>query len=486
MNFIHLSHSKSLFFLILFAPYVHASQSTWPTDHPYTVGVIGTGYVGLVTGACLAEFDNNVICADIDSAKIAALKERGEIPIYEPGLQKIVERNANKGRLRFSDNIAETILQSDVLFIAVGTPMGQDGSADLAAIKAVTLSISQNMNSFKVIVTKSTVPIGTGAWIREMLLEQGIQEDQFAIVSNPEFLKEGSAVEDFLYPDRIVIGTASEKAHAIMRIIYARFLEQNTPYVTTNVVTSESIKYASNAFLAVKISFINELANLCDVTGADVKILADAMGLDKRINRYFLNPGPGFGGSCFPKDTEALLYTAKKYNLPVHTVEAALLANELQKKVTFNKLATLMNNDFQNKTVAVLGLAFKANTDDVRYSPAITVIEQLLAAGVHIKAYDPQAMKTMQMELSHSNIVDSMHNPDAITYCASIEEAVNQADAVVIMTEWDEFKNIDLADIGARMNTRILVDARNILDPETFRANGFTGDNIGRSFFFKN
>jgi len=481
MNSIRITYFRSLFFLLLLAPWIQAKkQNNRSTDNNYTVGVIGTGYVGLVTGACLAEFGNYVICADIDSNKIANLK-KGIIPIYEPGLQEIVVRNFNENRLLFSDNIAETILKSDVLFIAVGTPMGDDGSADLAAIKAVTHAISQNMNSFKVIVTKSTVPVGTGKWIERMLIEQGVKQDQFAVVSNPEFLKEGSAVEDFLYPDRLVVGSESKKAHAIMRSIYAHLLEQNTPYVATNIVTSESIKYASNAFLAVKISFINELANLCDETGADVKVLADAMGLDKRINRYFLNPGPGFGGSCFPKDTEALLYTAKKYNLPIHTVEAALLANELQKKVTFNKLATLMNNDFQNKTVAVLGLAFKANTDDVRYSPAITIIEQLLAAGAHIKTYDPQAMKTMQAEFSRTT-----ENADAISYCESIEEAVNQADAVVIMTEWNEFKNLDLADIGARMNARILVDARNILDPEVLRANGFTCDDIGRSCLCKN
>ncbi len=484
MNFIRITYFQSLFFLLLCAPYIYTKkQNNRSADNNYTVGVIGTGYVGLVTGACLADFGNKVICADIDSVKVANLK-KGILPIYEPGLEEIVAQNFNENRLVFSDNIAETIRQSDVLFIAVGTPMGDDGSADLAAIKAVTRAISQNMNSFKVIVTKSTVPVGTGKWIEQMLIEQGVKQDQFAIVSNPEFLKEGSAVEDFLHPDRLVVGSESEKAHAIMRIIYARLLAQNTPYVATNVVTSELIKYASNAFLAVKISFINELANLCDKTGADVKVLADAMGLDRRINRYFLNPGPGFGGSCFPKDTEALLFTAKKYNLPVHTVEAALLANELQKKVTFNKLANLMNNDFNNKTVAVLGLAFKANTDDVRYSPAITTIEQLLAAGAHVKTYDPQAMKTMQVELSR--ISDTTNNLGTITYCDSIEETVTQADAVVVMTEWDEFKNIDLADVAARVNAQILVDARNILDPEALRANGFTCDDIGRSCLCKN
>jgi UDPglucose 6-dehydrogenase len=449
-------------------------------DHkPLTVGVIGTGYVGLVTGACLAEFGNNVICADIDARKIDALNN-GEIPIYEPDLDTLVFKNVQSGQLVFTTDLAATLALADVIFIAVGTPMGADGAADLAAVRAVAHTIAKNLNGFKVVVTKSTVPIGTGAMITDIIRSYGIEPDQFAIVSNPEFLREGSAVEDFLHPDRVVIGSASARGHEIMQRVYARLIAQQVPYVTTNVVTAESIKYASNAFLATKISFINEVANLCDATGADVGVLAHAIGLDKRIGRQFLNPGPGFGGSCFPKDTEALLFTAHQYKIDIRTVQAALDANEIQKSVPVKKLCALMQNseaglaNLGDKTVAILGLAFKANTDDVRYSPAITTITTLQEHGVKIQAYDPQAMHTMKHEL-----------PD-ITYCASIEQAVTGADAVIIMTEWDEFKNMDIARIAGLVKHRILVDARNILDPEVLRAHGFTCDAIGRSCLYKN
>jgi UDPglucose 6-dehydrogenase len=448
-------------------------------DTPLTIGVIGTGYVGLVTGACLAEFDNNVICADIDARKIAALNN-GEIPIYEPGLDALVLKNVQNQKLVFTTDLSTTLQQADVIFIAVGTPMGADGAADLAAVRAVAHSIAKHLNGFKVIVTKSTVPIGTGAMITNIIRNYGIESDQFAIVSNPEFLREGSAVEDFLHPDRVVIGSASARGHEVMRHVYARLIEQQVPYVTTNVITAESIKYASNAFLATKISFINEVANLCDATGADVGVLAHAIGLDKRIGRQFLNPGPGFGGSCFPKDTEALLYTAHQYNIDIRTVQAALDANEIQKSVPVKKLFELMQNsepgleNLRDKTIAILGLAFKANTDDVRYSPAITTIAMLQESGAKIQAYDPQAMHTMKHEL-----------PD-ITYCASIEQAVTGADAVIIMTEWDEFRTMDIGRIAQLVKHRILVDARNILDPELLRAHGFACDAIGRSCLYKN
>lgn len=463
--------------LALSAPINCCSEQS-SNNQPLTIGVIGTGYVGLVTGACLAEFNNKVICVDIDAQKIAALNN-GEIPIYEPGLDGIVYTNVEAGRLAFTTDLPATLAQADVIFIAVGTPMGADGAADLAAVKAVAHTIAQNLTSFKVIVTKSTVPIGTGAMITDIILSYGINQDQFAIVSNPEFLREGSAVEDFLSPDRVVVGSASARGHEIMRRVYARLIAQQVPYVTTNVVTAESIKYASNAFLATKISFINEVANLCDATGADVGVLAYAIGLDNRIGRPFLNPGPGFGGSCFPKDTEALLFTAHQYGLDIRTVEAALDANEIQKGVPVQKLRQLMKSsdaDSENlagKTIAILGLAFKANTDDVRYSPAITTITQLQEYGAIIQAYDPQAMGTMQREL-----------PD-ITYCSSIEEAVTGADAVIIMTEWDEFKTMDIARVAQLVKHRILVDARNILDPEALRTQGFVCDAIGRSCLYR-
>lgn len=436
-------------------------------DQP-SIAIIGTGYVGLVTGACLAEFGNKVRCVDINEEKIKGL-QNGIIPIYEPELGPLVAKNVTEQRLSFSDNLGEAIDQADVIFIAVGTPMAESGAADLSAIKGAVLSIAQHMNSFKVIVTKSTVPVGTGAWIEKMLLNSGISADQFAVVSNPEFLREGCAVGDFLYPDRIVIGTGSEKADTIMRSIYSYLLNQNVAYVSTNVVTAESIKYASNAFLATKISFINELANVCDATGADIQILAHALGLDKRIGQHFLNPGPGFGGSCFPKDTQALLYTSQQYGLNIHTVEAALKANEFQKEIPVKKLLPLLQHDIKDKTIAILGLAFKANTDDIRYSPAITAINMLIELGAHIRAYDPQAMESMKTEFP------------SIIYCSSTEDAVTGADAVIIMTEWNEFKNMNLETIGQLLNKRVLVDARNILDPVALRAHGFIFDNIGRS-----
>lgn len=432
------------------------------------ITVIGTGYVGLVTGTCLAEFGNDVLCVDINKKKIDDLNQ-GIIPIFEPGLDVLVARNMQQQRLTFSDDIVTAIEQAGVIFIAVGTPMSESGAADLSAVQAVIRTIAAHTKSFKVIVTKSTVPIGTGAWINQTMLDCGVPADMFAIVSNPEFLREGSAVHDFLYPDRVVIGTASAKADMIMRRVYSHLVDHDVAYVATNVVTAESIKYASNAFLATKISFINEVANLCDLTGADVQTLAYAVGLDKRINRYFLNPGPGFGGSCFPKDTEELLHTSRKHGIEIHTVQAALKANEIQKEVPVKKLLTLMNDSIAGKTVAVLGLAFKANTDDVRYSPAIPAINKLLSLGAQVRAYDPQAMSQMKEECP------------TITYCDSLENAIYGADAVIVMTEWDEFKNMNLAHIGSLLNQRILVDARNILDPHLLHANGFIFDNIGRS-----
>ncbi|MCX5925083.1 MAG: UDP-glucose/GDP-mannose dehydrogenase family protein [Candidatus Dependentiae bacterium] len=452
---------------------IQTMQATSKQDNkPLNVTIVGTGYVGLVTGACLAEFGNTVLCVDINTQKIIDLKN-GVIPIYEPGLDTIVAQNVQSKRLTFTDDLASAIKQADVIFIAVGTPMSENGAADLSYVEAVARTIAKHINSFKVIVTKSTVPIGTGAWIKQIILDNGIKADQFAIVSNPEFLREGSAINDFLFPDRIVIGTSSAAADTIMRSIYEHLLNQDVAYVSTNVVTAESIKYASNAFLATKISFINELANLCDETGADVQVLAHALGLDKRINKHFLNPGPGFGGSCFPKDTQALLYTSQQYGIDIHTVLAALKANEIQKEIPVKKLLPLMENNVKDKIVAILGLAFKANTDDVRYSPAISTINKLIEYGASIRAYDPQAMKSMKTELPN------------ITYCTSIADAVTNADAVIVMTEWDEFKAMDLELIGSLLKTRILVDARNILDPSILHKHGFIFDNIGRSCLCK-
>jgi UDPglucose 6-dehydrogenase len=447
------------------------------------ITIIGTGYVGLVSGACLAEIGNSVICADIDSHKIELLHD-GIMPIYEAGLREIVERNVGAERLMFTDNVAEAIALGDIIFIAVGTPMSENGSADLSYINSVVKMIAENINSYKIIVTKSTVPVGTGQGIRTQLEDHyGIDPSLFSIVSNPEFLREGLAVNDFLYPDRLVIGTDSDSALIALCEIYEVLIAGGTPYVLTNVQTAEMIKYASNAFLAVKISYINEVANLCDATDADVKTVAYAMGLDHRISPAFLNPGPGFGGSCFPKDAQAIIYGAQKHNLPFHTVQAALDANVIQQGKPVEKLLALMQQEspspikfsdgIPGKTVAVLGLAFKADTDDVRYSPAITTINLLQKMGVIVKAYDPVAMDNMRKIF-----------PDLI-YCSSAYHAATEADAVIIITDWDEIKQIDFARLKKVMRYPMIVDARNVVNPEILKQLGFTCDTIGQSYLCK-
>ncbi len=439
--------------------------------------MIGTGYVGLVTGACLAEIGNDVICADIDAQKIENLKN-GIMPIYEQGLADIVERNVNVGRLYFTYDISDAIQAADIIFIAVGTPMGDDGSADLSYVNAVVKTIAENMNSYKIIVTKSTVPVGTGKNIR-MQLEQlyHIDPTQFSIASNPEFLREGLAVYDFLHPDRLIIGTDSDIALIGLCEVYEPFLAAGVNHVLTDIQTAEMIKYASNSFLSVKISYINEIANLCDATNANVTTVAYAMGLDHRISPYFLNPGPGFGGSCFPKDSQALVYIAQQHGLPFHTVQAALDANKLQQQKPVEKLIKLVKDHYQQdlcgKTVAVLGLAFKANTDDVRYSPAITTIQMLLDSNVTVHAYDPIAMANMRILF-----------PD-ITYCATLYEAAKDADAMIIVTDWDEMKQMDFSRIKQLMKQPIIIDARNIISPDALKQLGFVCDNIGQSFLCK-
>ncbi len=441
------------------------------------VTIIGTGYVGLVSGACLAEIGNSVICADVITKKIEQLRN-GIMPIYELGLEQLVERNVDAGRLMFTDDVPEAIAMGDIIFIAVGTPMGEDGSADLSYINAVIKTIAENITSYKIIVTKSTVPVGTGKKIRMQLEEEyGIDPNLFSIVSNPEFLREGLAVNDFLYPDRLVIGTDSDGALVALCEVYETLIDAGIPCVLTDVQTAEMIKYASNAFLSVKISYINEVANLCDALDADVKTVARAMGLDHRISPAFLNPGPGFGGSCFPKDSQAIIYIAAQYGLPFYTVQAALDANEGQQEKPVEKLQALvmreLSEDLQGKTVAVLGLAFKANTDDVRYSPSIRTIELLLQCGAIVKAYDPIASENMKKIF-----------PD-LMYCNSPYEAVAGADAAVIMTDWDHIKQIDFARLKRGMAHAIIVDARNVVSPETLKQLGFACDAIGQSYLCK-
>jgi|TARA_B100000035_G_scaffold230550_1_gene198677 UDPglucose 6-dehydrogenase len=431
------------------------------------ISVIGTGYVGLVTGAGLSDFGNNVICTDIDEDKINQLLA-GDIPIYEPGLKELVDRNVSAGRLSFSTDISASVKNSEVVIIAVWTPMGDNGEADLTAVKSVAKMIGENLNGYKVICTKSTVPIGTGKKIRQIIEKTSDGSNKFDVVSNPEFLREGSAVKDFLIPNRIVIGSESEKAQKVMKQVYRPLFINETPIVSTNVVTAETIKYASNAFLAVKITYINELANLCDTTGADVHIVARGMGLDGRISPKFLHPGPGFGGSCFPKDTHALVQMAAEKEVQMQVVSAAISSNSIQWQKITKKLDILFADSLEGRTVAVLGLTFKANTDDVRQSPATPIIKHILENNGHVKAYDPEGIDNMKMLF-----------PD-IDYCDTHEEAVNGADGVIVMTEWHEFRGMDLKKVAELMNGNIIVDARNILDPKELKRNGFIFDNVGR------
>lgn len=431
------------------------------------IAVIGTGYVGLVSGAGISDFGHKVVCADIDLSKIDALN-KGEIPIYEPGLAELVKRNVDYDRLSFSSNIDLSIQEADIIFIAVGTPEGENGVSDLTAVFDVARAIADNLNSYKVICTKSTVPIGTGNKIIDIVKDKTDSENDFDYVSNPEFLREGSAVKDFLWPDRVIIGASNTKAFSFMKDVYRPLYINETPIIETTIETAELIKYASNAFLSVKISYINEIANICDEIGADVHTVAKAMGIDGRISPKFLHPGPGFGGSCFPKDTKALIAMAKEIGVNVHVVESAIKANQVQKERMVQKLFNLLDNDHKNKTVGILGLSFKAQTDDVRESPAIEMIQALNEKGINIKAFDPAANQSMSSVIKDLNTVSNW------------EEAVVDADAVVIMTEWNEFRGLDLQKLKSLMKFPNILDCRNILKVDDLESLGFQYDNVGR------
>ena len=431
------------------------------------ITIIGTGYVGLVTGAGMSEFGNRVICTDIDKSKIEKLNS-GIIPIYETGLEEIIKRNISDNRLVFSSNVEDSIMKSEVVIIAVGTPMGVNGIADMSFVYSAVETISNNLNSYKVVCTKSTVPIGTGKEIISQISKKVKDNNLFDYVSNPEFLREGSAVKDFLWPDRVVFGTDNQNAYQIMCDIYRPLYINKNPIIQTSIETAEMIKYASNSFLALKISYINEIANLCEVLDADVHDVADAMGKDGRISEKFLHPGPGFGGSCFPKDLEALLFISKNNNLSMETVNAAIIANKNQKKRMEDKLINLFDGNINNRKIAVLGLAFKANTDDVRESAAIDIIKSILGNGGIVNAYDPIANNEM------SKIVDD------IEYFNNLYDAVKNTDGIVIMTEWNEFRSLDLQKIKNIMKGNIILDTRNILDMDELASLGFIYDNIGR------
>ena len=417
----------------------------------------------------MADFGNHVTCVDVNRKRINSLSS-GHIPFFEPGLTEIVERNMAADRLYFSTDVIGAILEADVIFIAVWTPMDSDGSADLSAIKDVSKTIGENIKSYTLIATKSTVPIGTGEIINSIISEHAPQSTIFDVVSNPEFLREGSAVRDFLFPDRVIIGTDSDQAIEIMREIYRPLFLNETPFIFTNIPTAETIKYASNAFLAVKVSYINELANLCDATGADIHVVARAMGLDGRISPKFLHPGPGFGGSCFPKDTRALIHSAETEGVELKVVKAAADANEVQIDVIIKKLEQLTGNSLNDERVAVLGLAFKANTDDIRESRAVVMVDYLLSREAEVAVYDPAAMSNMKQLY-----------PD-LDYAESVESAVRGASAVLVMTDWNEFRGMDLAHIGELMEKKVIVDAKNLLSREQLAENGFAFEGVGRPY----
>ena len=429
--------------------------------------VIGTGYVGLVTGACLAEFGMNLVCVDNDVQKIELLKQ-GRSPIYEPGLDDLIRKNMKEGRLRFSTSIKEEVASNLVIFIAVGTPSRDDGSADLSAVEEVAREVAKYMEGYKVVVVKSTVPVGTSRKLKKLIRDHQIRPVPFDIVSNPEFQREGSAIEDFMRPDRVTIGAESQQAIATMKEIYSALYLIETPFVITSLETAEMIKYAANAFLATKVTFINEIANLCEYAGADVLHVARAMGLDGRIGRKFLHPGPGYGGSCFPKDTRALLRMAEDRGYPFKVLNSVIEVNEEQKKRMVGKIKGIVG-DLRGKTIGILGLAFKPNTDDIRESSAITIIEGLLAEGAKVKAFDPAAME--ETRAVFPNIEFGKDSYDMAKGC----------DALVLVTEWNQFRRLDLERIKGLLKSPVFIDLRNVYDPEQMRRVGFKYTCVGRS-----
>ena len=430
------------------------------------ISVMGTGYVGLVTGACFAEFGLHVTCVDIDAKRIARL-EKGDVPFYEPGISELVAKGLKENRLHFTTNIAKAVEEALVIFIAVGTPTRSDGSADLSYVEEVGRGIAQAMTSYKVIVTKSTVPVGTGEKLREVIRTHQTKPSRFDVVSNPEFLREGSAIEDFLRPNRVVIGADSAEAVAIMRDLYRPLYLIETPFVVTDIATSEMIKYASNAFLATKVSFINEMANLCERVQADVQVVAKAMGLDHRIGSKFLHSGPGFGGSCFPKDVSALIQTGEKVGCNMEIARATARVNERQRLLMVEKIQTAMGG-LAGRTVALLGLSFKPNTNDLRDAPAIAIAERLLAGGCAVRVYDPAGMEEGSKLLRTA------------TPCADAYDAARGADALVLMTEWNLFRNLDLQKIKSALRQPLFIDLRNVYDPDRMAALGFHYISIGR------
>jgi UDPglucose 6-dehydrogenase len=433
--------------------------------------VVGTGYVGLVTGACFAESGVSVSCVDVDGDKIQRLND-GAIPIYEPGLEGIIRRNVEKKRLFFSTDLKEGIDGSEVIFIAVGTPSGEDGSADLKHVLQVANEIGRAINNYIVVVTKSTVPVGTSEMIRKTIqdeLDKRKKDITFDMASNPEFLKEGAAVDDFLKPERIVIGVDNEKTGEIMKRLYMPFVLNNHPILFMDIASAEITKYAANAMLATRISFINEIANLCDILGADINHVRKGIGSDSRIGSKFIYPGPGYGGSCFPKDVKALIKTAHDNGYELNVARAVEKANEYQKSIIFRKISEFFRNDLKDKVIGIWGLSFKPKTDDIRESSSLVLIEKLLHAGARVRAYDPAAMNEAEKLLGNK-----------IEYAGDPYEALNNADALALMTEWSEFHLPDFTRMAELMRGRVIFDGRNIYDPSDLKRQGFKYFGIGR------
>ena len=431
------------------------------------IAMIGTGYVGLVSGACFSEFGVHVCCVDKDESKIERLK-RGEIPIYEPGLDELVNRNVTAGRLSFTTDLTEAMKGVDAVFIAVGTPSRRgDGHADLSYVYGAAEEIAQNLDHYTVVVTKSTVPVGTGREV-ERIIRETRPDAEFDVASNPEFLREGSAIGDFMRPDRVVIGTETERAREVMRQLYRPLYLMETPIVMTELETAELIKYAANAFLAVKITFINEIADLCEKVGANVHDVAKGMGLDGRIGRKFLHAGPGYGGSCFPKDTLALVRTAQVNDSPIRIVETVVDVNDKRKKAMAQRVVDACGGSLRGKTVAVLGVSFKPNTDDMRDAPSLDIVPALQQAGATVRAFDPAGMHEAKKLL-----------PD-VTWCDDSYKALDGADCVAILTEWNEFRALDLKRVKKLLKRPIMVDLRNVYNPGDMAAAGFIYTSIGR------